>query len=79
MLTLTAEEIAEVTRKVRGRPQCEVLRQMGIPFVIRPDGTPVVLRAAMEAALGYATKETGTASPKLRLPQARGILSSQRR
>ena len=79
MLILSPDEVAEVTKKMRSRPQCAVLRQMGIPFVIRPDGTPVVLRAAMEAALGYATKERGSASPKLRLSQARSVLSGQGR
>lgn len=79
MLTLTAEEIAEITHKVRNRSQCDVLRQMGVPFVIRPDGSPVVLRAAMEAALGYATKKSGSTSPRLRLSQARGVLPGQGR
>lgn len=79
MLTLTAEEVSEVTQKVRSRSQCEVLRKMGVPFVIRPDGSPVVLRAAMEAALGYATTKNGPTSPKLRLSQARGVLPGQRR
>ncbi len=79
MLTLTPDEIVQLTARKRRQKQCDVLRQMGIPFVIHPDGTPVVLRAAMEAALGYATTKKGSPSPSLRLPQARRLLSSQGR
>lgn len=67
MLTLSRDEIVQVTARVRKSAQCEVLRQLGIPYKTRPDGTPVVLRAAMEASLGYAPKKSGSASPKLRL------------
>lgn len=66
-MLLTPEELAELTSRVRRKAQCDVLRQMGIPFKIRPDGSPAVLRAAMEASLGYAPKKSGSASPKLRL------------
>lgn len=67
MLTLTTDEIVQLTARVRKTSQCDTLRQLGIPYKIRPDGTPVVLRVAMEMALGYASKAKGSASPKLRL------------
>ena len=67
MLTLSRDEIEQLTDRVRKTAQCEVLRELGIPFKTRPDGSPVVLRAAMEVTLGYAPKKTGSASPKLRL------------
>lgn len=71
---LTPDEIAALTNRVRRRAQCDVLRQLGIPFKIRPDGSPVVLRAAMEAALGYATKEKRQTSPALRVPASLKLL-----
>jgi len=67
MLTLSREEIAQLTDRVRKSAQCDVLRQLGIPYKTRPDGSPVVLRAAMEVTLGYAPKKSGSSSPKLRL------------
>lgn len=67
MIALTADEIAQITARVRKKAQCEVLRQLGIPYKIRPDGTPVVLRAVMEASFGHATTKKGPTSPRLRL------------
>ncbi len=78
MLTLTPEEVAQITDKVRRRAQCDVLRQLGIPFKIRPDGSPVVLRAAMEASLGYAPTEKRQASPSLRVPASIKLLVRQK-
>lgn len=68
MLTLTHDEIVQLTARVRKSAQCDTLRQLGIPYKIRPDGSPVVLRAAMEVALGHAPKKNGSSSPRLRLP-----------
>ncbi|GAB1835935.1 DUF4224 domain-containing protein [Achromobacter xylosoxidans] len=79
MLTLSQKELLEVTGKARKAGQIAALKHLGIPFKIRPDGSPVVLRAAMEAALGHATKNQGPASPSLRLPEARGVLVRQGR
>ncbi|WP_420872167.1 DUF4224 domain-containing protein [Achromobacter anxifer] len=79
MLTLSQEELIELTGKARKAGQIEALKFLAIPFKIRPDGTPVVLRAAMEAVLGHATKNQGSASPSLRLPEARGVLVRQGR
>ncbi|GAB1578625.1 MULTISPECIES: DUF4224 domain-containing protein [Bordetella] len=77
MLTLSPDELAEITGKTRKTSQVEILRELGIPFKIRPNGTPVVLRSAMEVALGYATKNEKPRSPTLRIPQARRLLSGQ--
>ncbi|MBV7482478.1 DUF4224 domain-containing protein [Bordetella sp. BOR01] len=78
-LTLAPDELAEITGKTRKSSQIEVLRQLAIPFKIRPDGTPLVLRAAMEAALGHATKNQGPTPPKLCVPEARRVLVRQGR
>jgi hypothetical protein len=78
MLTLTHEEIVEITGKKRPRSQREELRQIGIPFRLRSDGSPIVLRAVVEMELGYAPKETRPASPRLRVPQARQLLLRQK-
>lgn len=75
MITLTPEEITELTHRSRKGAQCDALKQLGIPFKIRPDGTPVVLRAAMEAALGYANKNQGPTPPTVRIPQARRLVA----
>jgi len=76
---LTCDELAELTQRQRPSKQREVLLQLGIPFKLRPDGSIVVLRAAMEAALGYATPHEKPRSPALRLSEARRLLSGQAR
>ncbi len=48
---LTDEEVADATRRRRPSRQAEVLRQIGVPFQRRPDGTLLVGRAAIEVAL----------------------------
>ncbi len=60
---LTPPEIVELTARRRRRAQVEVLRHLGIEHRVRPDGTPVVLRAHVEAALG------GLASATLKDPE----------
>jgi hypothetical protein len=67
---LSPGEISEITRRVKHAAQREQLTQLGIPYRIRADGSPVVLRAAMEIALGYTPPGGGSASPRLRLPVA---------
>ncbi|KAA5924198.1 DUF4224 domain-containing protein [Achromobacter xylosoxidans] len=74
MLTLTHEELIELTGKARKSGQIEALKFLAIPFKIRPDGAPVVLRAAVEAALGHATKNQGPTPPRVRVPEARRVL-----
>lgn len=45
MLTLTPEELAEVTGKQRRPSQAKVLQAMAIPYRVRPDGSLLVLRS----------------------------------
>lgn len=67
MPTLTPDQLKRLTGRVRKSAQCNVLKKLGIPFIIHPDGYPIVLMAAMEASLGHATKKNGSTSPRLRL------------
>lgn len=48
-MLLTPNEVHELTGKARKSDQRVALTHMGIPYKIRPDGTPAVLRTAMEA------------------------------
>ena len=43
-LCLTRDEIEELTGMRRKSSQIRALAQMGIPFRVRPDGSPAVLR-----------------------------------
>lgn len=79
-ILLTGDELAELTQRQRASKQREVLLQLAIPFKIRPDGSLVVLRAAMEAALGHhAQANHKPSSPAVRVREARGLLSGQAR
>jgi hypothetical protein len=51
-LTLSAAELRELTGRTRSDGQCRELRAMGIPFKMRRDGSPAVLRVVAELALG---------------------------
>lgn len=64
-MILTAADLEELTARKRPAAQADVLRAMSIPFRLRPDGSVVVLRAAVEAALGAPTEGR---RPRLRLP-----------
>ena len=58
---LTRDEIVALTGRTRRDAQVQALRSMGIEHKIRPDGTPAVLRAHVEAVLGgdrYTAKTT---------------------
>lgn len=68
MLTLSEDEIKEVTQKSTRKAQAKALEHMGVPFRTRPDKTIVVLRAALEASLGYATTNKGPPPPRVRVP-----------
>ena len=67
-MLLTADELAELTGKARRAAQGDVLRALGIPFKARPDGSLVVLRVAVQTALGHAPAQERSPSPRLRLP-----------
>ena len=59
---LTAEEIAELTKRTRPSAQVKVLRALGIEHRQRPDRSIIVLRAHVEHLLG------GVAPAKVRKP-----------
>lgn len=46
-LCLTPEEVANLTGCVRARAQIKALVLMGVRHLIRPDGTPAVLRTSL--------------------------------
>jgi hypothetical protein len=53
VLTVTQDELAEITRRNRAFAQARVLRRLGIPFRIHPtDGVLLVARDAVLKALG---------------------------
>ncbi|WP_425285957.1 DUF4224 domain-containing protein [Achromobacter mucicolens] len=79
VLTLSQQELIELTGKARKNGQVDSLKFLGIPFKIHPDGPTVVLRASMQAALGHATKNQRPSSLSPRLPEARGVLVRQGR
>jgi hypothetical protein len=51
-LTLTAEELVEITGYLRPSAQARALRKMGVEHRIRNDGRVIVLRSYVEALLG---------------------------
>jgi hypothetical protein len=53
-MILTAEEISEITRKVRPKAQAKVLSAMGFEFKLRLDGTLVVSREHAELVMSGA-------------------------
>ncbi len=51
-MVLTNAEIIEITGKSRYRAQAMALARMGVPYLIRPDGRPIVSRIAFERVVG---------------------------
>lgn len=49
---LTKEEIQALTNKKRLSSQIAILKSLGIVYKLRPDGSPVVLKAHVEQLLG---------------------------
>ncbi len=41
-LTLSSEQLEEITGKVRWKPQIKALKEMGFVVLVRPDGFPLV-------------------------------------
>lgn len=64
-LTLTPDELIELTGKQRRSAQLKVLQALAIPFRVRPDGSLLVLRAHV---IENASPQDGQASPALHLP-----------
>ena len=48
-MILTAQEVTDLTHKIRPSAQIRALRAMGVEHRVRPDGTPAVLRSAAES------------------------------
>lgn len=48
-MILTPAQLVSVTKKVRPKAQARVLRELGVPFKPRPDGTLLVSQASVEA------------------------------
>lgn len=46
-ICLTKKEVQELTLKIHHRAQVRMLAEMGIRFIVRPDGSPVVLHSAL--------------------------------
>ena len=53
---LTLQEIEAITGKHRYRAQARALGRMGIQCRARPDGRPIVSRAAFEQVMGTNTE-----------------------
>lgn len=59
-LTLSPDELKELTHKARSSAQVRALRAMGIEHKVRPDGSVAVLRSHVDAQMG-APKDGKTA------------------
>lgn len=51
-LTLSPDELKELTHKARPSAQVRALRAMGIEHKVRPDGSVAVLRSHVDAQMG---------------------------
>lgn len=60
---LTADELRELTERVRAVDQVAWLRHNGIPFLTSARGSPRVLRACIEARLGLRAHSRGLSGP----------------
>ena len=72
-LTLSPEEIAEVTGKQRPTAQARQLETMGYPYRRRSDGSLLVLKADIRNE----TEEERPTPTRVRLPQTRRVLAGQ--
>lgn len=57
-LTLTDDELIDLTRKRRPSAQVRALRSMGIEHRVRPDGSVAVLRAVVNQEFGVKCNPT---------------------
>lgn len=63
---LTDAELIDATHRRQPCAQARALAGMGVPFLRRPDGTLLVSRQALEAALSGAPAVTSTHPPTSR-------------
>lgn len=66
MLLLSPDELSELTGKATAPAQARVLDAIGIPYRIRPDRSLIVLRLAVESALGQQLAGSQQRRPQLR-------------
>lgn len=59
---LTEEELRHITGRRRYRAQIRALACMGIGYIVRPDGRPIVTRQSLEMSVGGSRKDS-TAEP----------------
>ena len=57
MLTLTPDELRQLTAKRRSDAQRRVLDAMGIRYMVRPDGSLAVLRVLVMPSRAYTMPE----------------------
>ena len=71
-MLLSPEELVELTGKTRPSSQAAVLAALGIPSKARPDKSLVVLRVAVQMALGHHQDPSAhPRRPQLRIPANR--------
>lgn len=70
-MILSPDDIATLTGRQRPRAQRGVLEALGVPYKVRPDGSLVVARAAVDIVLGVNAAAHTEHRPRLRLPEPR--------
>lgn len=68
-MILSPAELKSLTNRCHKAGQCAALKAMKIAYVTRPDGTPVVLRAAVEHLLS-GKSEAVTSEPNFNFFEA---------
>ncbi len=63
-MILSHEELQQVTGRKRHKAQAMELSRMGLPFVVRSDGRPIVSRLAFERIVGHDSRRKAAAEPK---------------
>ncbi len=63
MMFLTSNEIQSLTRKSRFRAQARELARMGVRFIVRHDGSPVVTKLALDNAISDDSRRKPDAEP----------------
>ncbi len=67
-MLLTEDELIELTGMQKRAAQCRVLDAIRVPYRVRPNGSIIVLRAAVDLALGGVPAAQAPKQPELRLP-----------
>lgn len=64
---VSKDDLAIITGKKLAGAQCRALLLMNIPYTMRPDGTPCVLRKAVEQSCGVHPDDNSEAKFTLNL------------